>query len=245
MHMPHFTCYLPLLSPCHILSLTVTTCHDLSQPVLLPNLHSMQVLSQVQNFDNLIVPVVDSLKYLSPLGYDMLSCIHPPQGQVEGVVCGCVQGLKGVVCGCVQGSRAWCVGVSRGSRAWCVGVSRGSKAWCGCVQRLKGVVWVCPEAQGRGVGVSVCPRAWCALLDSQTASSRPWPTRRRRGSNTRTPPCHSGCRVGWRVCVYISTVPCPVFYISHAPQGWLRFVVPCTRSTHWSWSAYSSLSPTS
>jgi THO complex subunit 2 len=31
------------------------------------------VLSQVQSFDNLIVPVVDSLKYLSPLSYDVLS----------------------------------------------------------------------------------------------------------------------------------------------------------------------------
>ena len=128
MHMPHYTCYLPLLSPCHILSLTVTYCHDLSRPVLLPNLHSMQVLSQVQNFDNLIVPVVDSLKYLSPLGYDMLSCIHPPQGQVEGVVCGCVQGLKGVVCGCVQGLKGMV---------------------CGCVQGLKGVVCGC--VQGLGV----------------------------------------------------------------------------------------------
>ncbi|XP_065885468.1 THO complex subunit 2-like isoform X2 [Dysidea avara] len=34
------------------------------------------VLSQIQTYDNLIVPVVDALKYLSPLGYDILSyCI--------------------------------------------------------------------------------------------------------------------------------------------------------------------------
>lgn len=90
---------------CHFFHI-VTYCHDLSQPVLLPNLHSMQVLSQVQNFDNLIVPVVDSLKYLSPLGYDMLSCIHSHQGPVEGVAGGHVS----------SGSRAWWVGVSRDCR---------------------------------------------------------------------------------------------------------------------------------
>ena len=73
----HATLYM-LFVTSFILSLAVTYCHGLSRPVLLANLHSMQVLSQVQNFDNLIVPVVDSLKYLSPLGYDMLSCIHSP-----------------------------------------------------------------------------------------------------------------------------------------------------------------------
>ena len=43
--------------------------------VIISFLFVPKVLSQVQNFDNLIIPVVDSLKYLSPLSYDMLSCI--------------------------------------------------------------------------------------------------------------------------------------------------------------------------
>ena len=56
-------------------------CHTVTYCVKTLNLSccqtgTSQVLSQIQNFDNLIVPVVDSLKYLSPLGYDMLSCIH-------------------------------------------------------------------------------------------------------------------------------------------------------------------------
>lgn len=34
-----------------------------------------QMLSQIQWYDNLIVPVVDSLKYLTSLNYDVLACI--------------------------------------------------------------------------------------------------------------------------------------------------------------------------
>lgn len=34
-----------------------------------------QVLSQIQWYDNLIGPVVDSLKYLTSLNYDVLACI--------------------------------------------------------------------------------------------------------------------------------------------------------------------------
>lgn len=33
-----------------------------------------QVLSQIQRYDNFIIPVVDSLKYLTPLAYDVLAC---------------------------------------------------------------------------------------------------------------------------------------------------------------------------
>lgn len=36
---------------------------------------SSQVLSQIQRYDNFIIPVVDSLKYLVPLAYDVLACI--------------------------------------------------------------------------------------------------------------------------------------------------------------------------
>ena len=36
-----------------------------------------QVLSQIQRYDNFIIPVVDSLKYLTPLAYDVLACILP------------------------------------------------------------------------------------------------------------------------------------------------------------------------
>lgn len=42
------------------------------------NLHRFvlcQVLSQIQWYDNLIGPVVDSLKYLTSLNYDVLACI--------------------------------------------------------------------------------------------------------------------------------------------------------------------------
>ena len=35
----------------------------------------VQVLSQIQRYDNFIIPVVDSLKYLTPLAYDALACI--------------------------------------------------------------------------------------------------------------------------------------------------------------------------
>lgn len=35
----------------------------------------IQMLSQIQWYDNLIVPVVDSLKYLTSLNYDVLACI--------------------------------------------------------------------------------------------------------------------------------------------------------------------------
>lgn len=34
-----------------------------------------QILSQIQWYDNLITPVVDSLKYLTSLNYDVLACI--------------------------------------------------------------------------------------------------------------------------------------------------------------------------
>lgn len=37
--------------------------------------HCCQVLSQIQRYDNFIIPVVDSLKYLTPLAYDVLACI--------------------------------------------------------------------------------------------------------------------------------------------------------------------------
>ena len=36
---------------------------------------SLQILSQIQWYDNLIGPVVDSLKYLTSLNYDLLACI--------------------------------------------------------------------------------------------------------------------------------------------------------------------------
>ena len=35
----------------------------------------LQVLSQIQRYDNFIGPVVDSLKYLTSLSYDALACI--------------------------------------------------------------------------------------------------------------------------------------------------------------------------
>lgn len=35
------------------------------------------MLSQIQRYDNFIIPVVDSLKYLTPLAYDVLACIPP------------------------------------------------------------------------------------------------------------------------------------------------------------------------
>jgi hypothetical protein len=35
----------------------------------------LQVLSQIQRYDNFIGPVVDSLKYLTSLSYDVLACI--------------------------------------------------------------------------------------------------------------------------------------------------------------------------
>lgn len=42
---------------------------------LLHRLLVYQMLSQIQWYDNLIVPVVDSLKYLTSLNYDVLACI--------------------------------------------------------------------------------------------------------------------------------------------------------------------------
>jgi hypothetical protein len=33
------------------------------------------VLSQIQRYDNFISPVVDALKYLTPMSYDILACI--------------------------------------------------------------------------------------------------------------------------------------------------------------------------
>ena len=38
-------------------------------------MNPLQVLSQIQRYDNFIIPVVDSLKYLVPLAYDVLACI--------------------------------------------------------------------------------------------------------------------------------------------------------------------------
>ena len=35
----------------------------------------LQLLSQIQKYDNFILPVVDSLKYLTTLSYDVLACI--------------------------------------------------------------------------------------------------------------------------------------------------------------------------
>lgn len=54
-------------------------------PFLLKDSHSLiffivsapfflQVLSQIQRYDNFIIPVVDSLKYLTPMAYDVLAC---------------------------------------------------------------------------------------------------------------------------------------------------------------------------
>ncbi len=37
----------------------------------------LQVLSQIQKYDNFIIPVVDSLKYLTPMAYDVLACMTP------------------------------------------------------------------------------------------------------------------------------------------------------------------------
>ena len=38
-------------------------------------LSPLQVLSQIQRYDNFIIPVVDALKYLTPMAYDVLACI--------------------------------------------------------------------------------------------------------------------------------------------------------------------------
>lgn len=43
------------------------------------------MLSQIQWYDNFIVPVVDSLKYLTSLSYDVLACIL--QLDVNAVAC--------------------------------------------------------------------------------------------------------------------------------------------------------------
>lgn len=43
------------------------------------------MLSQIQWYDNFIAPVVDSLKYLTSLSYDILACIL--QSGVNVVVC--------------------------------------------------------------------------------------------------------------------------------------------------------------
>lgn len=44
-------------------------------PVQLYVFYNFQILSQIQKYDNLITPVVDSLKYLTSLNYDVLACI--------------------------------------------------------------------------------------------------------------------------------------------------------------------------
>lgn len=44
-------------------------------PVQLNVFCNFQILSQIQKYDNLITPVVDSLKYLTSLNYDVLACI--------------------------------------------------------------------------------------------------------------------------------------------------------------------------
>ena len=44
-------------------------------PLKFPWSFWFQLLSQIQKYDNFIGPVVDSLKYLTPLAYDVLACI--------------------------------------------------------------------------------------------------------------------------------------------------------------------------
>ena len=34
----------------------------------------MQVLTQVEKYDNLVQPVIDSLRYMSALAFDVLAC---------------------------------------------------------------------------------------------------------------------------------------------------------------------------
>ena len=60
MHLVIYTFYFSLLFHC-VLNVSVFPC--------------CQVLSQIQRYDNFIIPVVDSLKYLTPLAYDVLACI--------------------------------------------------------------------------------------------------------------------------------------------------------------------------
>ena len=50
-----------------------------------------QLLSQIQKYDNFIGPVVDSLKYLTPLAYDVLACILTVK--IEIVLCVLYHGL--------------------------------------------------------------------------------------------------------------------------------------------------------
>ncbi|OWJ99281.1 THOC2 [Cervus elaphus hippelaphus] len=46
-----------------------------SNPTILFDYVCFEILSQIQKYDNLITPVVDSLKYLTSLNYDVLACI--------------------------------------------------------------------------------------------------------------------------------------------------------------------------
>lgn len=56
-----------------------------------------QMLSQIQWYDNLIVPVVDSLKYLTSLNYDVLACILRCSFFIQPVCrCVCVDGDSGL-----------------------------------------------------------------------------------------------------------------------------------------------------
>ena len=67
----HVHCLLCTHTHTHTHTHTLSLSLSLSFP---PSLS--QVLSQIQKYDNIIIPVVDSLKYLTPLAYDVLACIH-------------------------------------------------------------------------------------------------------------------------------------------------------------------------
>lgn len=36
--------------------------------------YNSQVLTQIEKYDNLVVPVIDSLRYMSALAFDVLAC---------------------------------------------------------------------------------------------------------------------------------------------------------------------------
>ena len=62
----------PLVTPKHVCLLLYIYLHICT--FFFP-LSFLKVLSQIQRYDNFIIPVVDSLKYLTPLAYDVLACI--------------------------------------------------------------------------------------------------------------------------------------------------------------------------
>lgn len=66
-------------------------------------LSSYQMLSQIQWYDNLIVPVVDSLKYLTSLNYDVLACIL--------LYCLYSANQQQIWCGCVWWCWQWGINV--------------------------------------------------------------------------------------------------------------------------------------